>query len=144
MRNRTAVSREHVFDRCGNCEIRGFALLITQTRNVRATIEIMATPQVLILQHVLWGRPGCVLLSLEGIGPETVMMNIVGKKKPDLPDLGELAGMIVIGGPMDAPDYNKYPGLRTEAKLARAAVASGKPTLSVCLGYQVIATTLGA
>jgi GMP synthase-like glutamine amidotransferase len=104
----------------------------------------MATPQVLILQHVPWERPGRILSSLEDLDMGTLTMNIVDQKKPDLPDFGEVAGVAIMGGPMGALDYDKYPGLKAEAKLVRACVASGKPVIGVCLGHQIIAAALGA
>ena len=83
--------------------------VLTQTGNARVTIGAMSTPQVLILQHVPWERPGRILSTLEDLGLDTVIMNIADTKKPDLPDFGDLAGVVIMGGPMGALDYDKYP-----------------------------------
>ncbi|MFT8988327.1 MAG: type 1 glutamine amidotransferase [Bifidobacterium psychraerophilum] len=104
----------------------------------------MAKPQVLILQHADWEKPGRILECLDDVGLQTMTMNITGQAKPDLPEFSEIAGLVIMGGPMGATDYENYPGLKKEAKLARAAISVGKPVIGVCLGQQIIATALGA
>ncbi len=96
------------------------------------------------MQHVPWEKPGRILANLEDLGLDAQTLNVATVKKPDLPDFNEVAGVVIMGGPMSATDYDKYPGLKAEAKLARACVAVGKPVLGVCLGHQIIATALGA
>lgn len=104
----------------------------------------MTSPQVLILQHVPWEKPGRILDNLEDLDIASTIMNITKQKKPDLPNFNELSGLVIMGGPMGATDYDTYPGLKAEAKLVRAAVSVGKPVLGICLGHQIIATALGA
>lgn len=103
----------------------------------------MTQSQVLILQHVPWERPGRILDNLDDLAMPSSIVNIADVRKPDVPRFDEIAGLVVMGGPMGATDYDDHPGLKTEAKLVRACVAAGKPVLGVCLGHQIIAVALG-
>ena len=73
----------------------------------------MTQSQVLIVQHVPWDeKPGRILDNLDDLNmysPSTVV-NIAKEKKPDLPDFAQVAGLVIMGGPMGALDYDKYPG----------------------------------
>ena len=104
----------------------------------------MTQSHVLILQHVPWEKPGRILDSLDDLGMSYEVMNIAKEKKPDLPDSSDVSGIVIMGGPMGALDTDKYPGLKAESKLVRAAVSVGKPLLGVCLGHQIISLAYGA
>lgn len=52
--------------------------------------------------------------------------------------------LIVLGGPMGVGDEESFPFLRWEKRIIRAAIDDQVPTLGICLGAQLIATTLGA
>ncbi len=62
----------------------------------------------------------------------------------DLPTVGELAGLVVMGGPMGVSDAAKHPHLAQELALVETAVRAELPLLGVCLGAQLLAAALGA
>ncbi len=61
-----------------------------------------------------------------------------------LPPLDDPDLLIAMGGPMSVNDESQFPWLRAEKQFLAQAIASGIPTLGICLGAQLIASTLGA
>jgi GMP synthase (glutamine-hydrolysing) len=62
----------------------------------------------------------------------------------ELPDLGSLDWLILMGGPMSVYDDDKYPWLVQEKLFIQGAIESGKTVIGICLGAQLIADVLGA
>jgi GMP synthase-like glutamine amidotransferase len=60
-----------------------------------------------------------------------------------LPPLDPLDWLILMGGPMNIDEDEKYEWLVQEKEFIRAAIARGKLVLGVCLGAQLIADALG-
>lgn len=52
------------------------------------------------------------------------------------------AGLVVLGGPMNADETDRYPNLAAEVRWLQAAVRAQLPTLGVCLGAQLLARSL--
>ncbi|NEX15914.1 MAG: amidotransferase [Halochromatium sp.] len=61
-----------------------------------------------------------------------------------LPELDAFDRLVVMGGPMGVGDEDRYPWLRAEKALIRAAIDAGHSLVGVCLGAQLIAEALGA
>ncbi|WFB09682.1 type 1 glutamine amidotransferase [Streptomyces sp. LX-29] len=103
----------------------------------------MPARTVLILQHVEVEKPGMILDALAGCDVEVDIRNLLttapGAPAGELPAAAELAGLVVMGGPMNADDTAAHPGLARERELLADAVAAGVPTLGVCLGAQLLA-----
>jgi GMP synthase-like glutamine amidotransferase len=62
----------------------------------------------------------------------------------DFPNLGNVDGLIVMGGPMGVCDEAEYPWLAAEKAFIKEIIAQDKPVLGICLGAQLIAETLGS
>lgn len=52
--------------------------------------------------------------------------------------------LIVMGGPMNIYEENKYPWLGKEKRFLDQAIAKGRSVLGICLGAQLLADVLGA
>ena len=98
---------------------------------------------ILVLQHV----PHETLGALESVFAEAGF----GCRYPklfDLPpdelDLAAVAGLVVLGGPMNVDQTDVYPYLAREVEWIRDAIQTGLPVLGICLGSQLMAKALGA
>lgn len=101
--------------------------------------------EVLVLQHVPWEGPGRIRDFAQAAGlAATTVVGTAGDALPDVADVGRLAGLVLLGGPMGALDDDAHPVLAHERDLVRAAAAADVPVLGVCLGHQLVATALGA
>jgi GMP synthase (glutamine-hydrolysing) len=98
---------------------------------------------ILVLQHV----PHETLGSLEqhfgkaGLKPRYVELF---REVPERLDWDRVAGLVVLGGPMNVDEVHRYPFLGPEVGWIREAVESGLPLLGICLGSQLLAKALGA
>lgn len=61
-----------------------------------------------------------------------------------LPRLDDVDWLVVMGGPMNIYEHDKFPWLAAEKQFIRQAITAGKRVLGICLGAQLIADVLGA
>ncbi|CAM4052613.1 type 1 glutamine amidotransferase [Nocardiopsis rhodophaea] len=104
----------------------------------------MTARTVLVLQHIDVEKPGMILEALHDCDVE--IRNLLDAPSPsaiDLPPVSDLAGLVIMGGPMNVDDVAGYPALKLEHDLVADAIAAGVPTLGVCLGAQLVARAQG-
>lgn len=61
-----------------------------------------------------------------------------------LPDVNDVDWLILMGGSMSVNDESEYPWLIGEKKFVRQCIQQGKIVIGICLGSQMIASSLGA
>jgi GMP synthase (glutamine-hydrolysing) len=97
----------------------------------------------LLVQHVAFEGPGTIASAVTGAGADlTVVRMDRGDPLPPPAAVSDLAGLVVMGGPMSVHDDLAW--LADERALLRRAVEAGLPVLGVCLGAQQLAAALGA
>ncbi|HEX8505637.1 MAG TPA: type 1 glutamine amidotransferase [Hymenobacter sp.] len=63
---------------------------------------------------------------------------------PVFPELSSFDGLLILGGAMSVHDEDKLPWLRDEKDFIKQVLRTGKVTLAICLGAQLVAEALGA
>lgn len=96
-------------------------------------------PTLLAIQHVPWEGPHRILDACGALHVQTA-------KPPGqpLPPHREVAGAVVMGGPMNVDEVERFPGLAAEREWLAEAVRRELPVLGICLGAQLLARALGA
>ncbi|GAB0108443.1 type 1 glutamine amidotransferase [Nocardia sp. JMUB6875] len=106
----------------------------------------MSAATVLILQHADVEQPGLIREVLEAHRIPTLTRNLIaepGVSAADLPPFSELAGLVLMGGVMNADQTDDYPALKLERELLTQALRVELPTLGICLGSQLLARAAG-
>lgn len=97
-------------------------------------------PKLLAIQHVPWETPHRILDACGGLDVHTVKP-LAGQP---LPGHDEVAGAVVMGGPMNVEEVDVHPELGAEREWLAEAVRRELPVLGICLGAQLLAKALGA
>ena len=94
------------------------------------------------LQHVPFEGLGSIEAWLDSRSAEVRVTKLF--ERSALPRPSEFDWLIVLGGPMSVNDEASHSWLLAEKRLVAEAIAASKVVLGICLGAQLIASSLGA
>ena len=103
----------------------------------------MTRHTVQAVRHIGFEDLGSFEIPLRAAGFDIEYIDVAerdpGSLDPIAPDV-----LVVLGGPIGVYDHTAYPFISSEIELLRERLASGRPTLGICLGAQMMAAALGA
>jgi GMP synthase-like glutamine amidotransferase len=105
-------------------------------------IALSFAMQILIVKHVEIEGPGLIeyCLDQKRISYKVLCLDSgVPLPKPD-----NLTHIVLLGGPMNVYEEDRYPFLKHEDLFIKEAIQRGKSILGICLGAQLMAKALGA
>jgi GMP synthase-like glutamine amidotransferase len=95
-----------------------------------------------LFQHVAFEGLGSISSWLKS--QNAVITNTRFFENTELPKVDDVDLLIIMGGPMSVNDEKLYPWLVDEKRFIKEAIMRGKGVLGVCLGAQLIASSLGS
>jgi len=107
-------------------------------------IHVPTDDPVVIIQHEAAGHGGTLLETLVNAGLTVDVRQLhAGAPVPAVEELGEVGGLVVLGGSMNTDQAAEFPFIDRERRLLAAAVEVGLPVLGICLGGQQLAAAVG-
>lgn len=98
---------------------------------------------VLVLQHIAHETLGTLEQHFSEAGLPCRYLRLF-EKVPDQLKLDDVSGLVVLGGPMNVDEVERYPFLALEVDWIRQVLQAELPLLGICLGSQLLAKALGA
>ena len=97
------------------------------------------------ISHEGYGSPELYLKEKGAVFSHTEFFALeAGQQASNLPCTDDIDLLIVMGGVMSVTDEATYPWLKQEKQWIREFMAKDKPVIGLCLGGQLIASSLGA
>ncbi len=99
--------------------------------------------KILFVQHVSFEGPGYITEWSKQKSHDTSFIN-PDSEDPFPGEIDNFDMLVVLGGPMNIYEYEKYPWLPEEKDFIKEFILKGKKVLGICLGAQMIADVLGS
>jgi GMP synthase-like glutamine amidotransferase len=94
------------------------------------------------LQHVAFEGLGHIGKWIADQGHSLTMTRLYAGES--LPDPADFDRLVIMGGPMNIYEDERYPWLAGERAFIRQAIEAGKSAVGICLGAQLLADALGS
>lgn len=102
----------------------------------------MAKLKIHFFQHVPSEGPGCIDFWAQAKGH--TLNGTKFYQNDTVPNIDSIDWLIILGGPFNVNDADKYEWMKQEKMLIEQAIKKNKTVIGICLGAQLIASVLGA